>query len=152
VALYVWDYAGKMGLMRRFWDAAALVSRLIPCCFLVFEAAMAARGMVIKSDVASPTQLGWLAKKVPRRRVAAGTDDALSDRALRLTADKSEWFAPLRGPVAERMSDTDEGRARSVLRRLASAVVSHGGDVRTDLMARRASPAASKDRLCCATL
>ena len=56
VALYVWDYAGKMELMRRFWDAAALVSRLIPCCFLVLEAAMAARGMVIKSDVASPTQ------------------------------------------------------------------------------------------------
>jgi Winged helix-turn helix len=44
------------------------VSGLIPCCFLVWEAAMAARGPVIRSDVASPTPLRWLAKKEPRRR------------------------------------------------------------------------------------
>src|SRR3954465_391482 len=43
---------------------------MISCCHPGWETAMAARGLVIRADVATATELRRLAKKEPRRRTA----------------------------------------------------------------------------------
>jgi len=122
VGAYVWDYAGRMELMRRFWDAAAALD---PAAVALDEAS--------QFPICHPEALAarW------RDAGLAGVETRAID-APTVFADFEDFWAPFeggQGPAPRYAMSLDEGR-RAALRERLRATLPTAGDGSISLIAR----------------
>ena len=105
VAAYVWDYAGKMELMRRFWDAAAALDP---------QAASLDEG--VRFPMCAPDRLAALFAAAGLGRVATSAIDI----PTRFAGFDDYWepFLGGQGPAPSYAMSLDEGRRARLRERL----------------------------------
>ncbi len=122
VAAYVWDYAGRMELMRHFWDAA-----------VALDPAAADLDEGRRFPIASPTPLATLFRDVGLRAV-----DTLAIEVPTIFRDFDDYWSPFlggQGPAPSYVMSLDEDR-RARLRDRLSGSIPHARDGSISLTAR----------------
>jgi SAM-dependent methyltransferase len=105
VAAYVWDYAGEMQLMRRFWDAAVALD---PAAALLDEG--------VRFPICNPTSLRDLFEGAGLVEVHVGAIDVPSD-----FRDFDDYWTPFlggQGPAPGYAISLDEERRAAVRERI----------------------------------
>lgn len=122
VALYVWDYGGKMELMRHFWDAAAAL-----------DAAARELDEGVRFPVCRPEPLADLLRGAGLEAVETTAIDVPT-----VFADFDDYWSPFlggQGPAPGYCVSLDEDRRAQLRERLRRALPT-GPDGRISLMAR----------------
>jgi hypothetical protein len=122
VALYVWDYAGEMQLMRHFWDAAAALDP---------RAAELDEGR--RFPICRPVRLAGLFRDLGLARVETGTIDVPT-----VFTGFDDFWAPFlggQGPAPTYAMSLDD-RHRDDLRERLRTALPAGPDGRISLIAR----------------
>jgi SAM-dependent methyltransferase len=123
VAVYVWDYSGKMEMMRNFWDAAVEADPL--------GAGLIADGM--RFAICNPQRLADLFRRSGLSKVATGHVDAST-----VFEDFEDYWRPFtlgQGPGPSYVATLD-GHSRERLRAKLAARVAQGADGRIAMVAR----------------
>jgi SAM-dependent methyltransferase len=132
VALYVWDYAVGMELMRRFWDAAKAV-----------DPAAAALDEGARFSVCAPAPLAALLQGVGLDEIATFAIDVPT-----VFRDFDDYWSPFlggQGPAPAYVASLPEERREAIRERLRSSVPARpDGSIR---LAARAWAATGKKRL-----
>jgi SAM-dependent methyltransferase len=122
VALYVWDYAGRMDLIRRFWDAA-----------IALDAAAVALDEGRRFPICAPGPLVEAATTAGLREVSVAALDV--ETPFRDADDVWGPFLSTTGPAPGYVMGLDDDRRHALQRRfLASLPVEADGSIR--LLAR----------------
>jgi SAM-dependent methyltransferase len=122
VGAYVWDYAGEMQLMRRFWDAA-----------VALDTAAAPLDEGVRFRICNPTSLGDLFEDAGLAEVHTGAIDVPT-----VFRDFDDYWAPFiggQGPAPGYAMSLDEER-RAALRERIRADLPSGPDGSIWLIAR----------------
>jgi SAM-dependent methyltransferase len=122
VGAYVWDYAGRMELMRRFWDAAAAL-----------DPGAAARDEASQFPICHPDALAAQWRDAGLDGVETRAIDAPT-----VFADFQDFWTPFeggQGPAPRYAMSLDEGR-RGALRDRLRATLPTAGDGSISLIAR----------------
>lgn len=122
VALYVWDYAGEMQLMRHFWDAA-----------VALDPTVADKDEGRRSPICKPEPLARLFAGVGLRAVATRAIDVPT-----VFRDFDDYWSPFlggQGPAPAYAMSLDEER-RGALREAIRARLPHAADGSIPLIAR----------------